>query len=116
MNFKSDTGVAVHCLVAFLSITILLLIIKLFRSLFDCSEITVTLNVCRGRRALPLSNSLERNARSLPPKAKEGQGRKEASQVGNGMVSRIFSQQNLGSPASEELLTWHISPHREYQG
>ena len=93
-----------------------MLIIILLWSLFDCSDNTVTLNVHRCRRSLPLSDSLERNARSLPPKAKEGQGRKEASQVSNRMVSMIFSQQSLGFPASEELPTWHISPHREYLG
>ena len=60
-----------------------MLIIILLWSLFDCSDNTVTLDVHRCRRSLPLSNSLERNARSLPPKAKEGQGRKKASEVGD---------------------------------
>ena len=94
----------------------MILISILLWSLFDCSDNTETFDVCRCRRALPLSNSLERNARSLPPKAKEGQGRKKTSEVGKEMVSRIFSQQSLGSPASEEPPMWHISPHREYLG
>ena len=63
----------------------MILISILLWSLFDCSDNTVTSDVYMCRRALPLSDSLERNARSLPPKAKEGQGRKKASEVGDKM-------------------------------